>query len=233
MKKIVIFDFFGTLFSTPESLFIGEKSRTWQLLKKYDYEIEFETFKRRWEDCLSRMEAESNVNCVEFHFFDFVKTFLKEIFPSKSTSSRIIELFAETFLWEWNQGVKLFDETKQVIHKLSTNYRLGIISNTHYPNLVYRNLAKAQLNSMFEVVVTSVEFGIMKPDPRIFEHAASLLSVETRDCIFVGDRPRDDYEGAINAGMKALLIDRQGKYCCFTKNRISKLTELISWLANF
>lgn len=231
MKKTVIFDFFGTLVSTPESLFVGEGRRTWQLLKKTGYEIEFKVFKRNWEDCLSRMEAESNVNCAEFHFFDFVRTFLKENFPSKSPTFRLVKLLAETFLWEWNQGVKLFDESTQVIHQLSRNYRLGLISNTHYPDLVYRNLAKARLNSAFDVIVTSVDFGIKKPDRRIFKHAASLLGVKTRDCIYIGDDPREDYEGAIGAGMEAVLIDRDSKYEDFTGNRISRLVELMSWLA--
>ena len=230
MKKSVVFDFFGTLVSTPETLFVGEGRRTWQLLKKYDYEIEFEVFKRKWEDCLNRMETESNVDCVEFHFFDFVRTFLRKNFPSKSPTFRLVKLLAETFLWEWNRGVKWFDESKQVIHQLSTNYLLGIISNTHYPDLVYRNLAKASLDSAFDVIVTSVEFGIKKPDCRIFEHAASRLGVKTRDCIYVGDNPGEDYEGAIGAGMEMVLIDRDGKYQDFTGNRIRRLTELISWL---
>jgi putative hydrolase of the HAD superfamily len=230
MKKIVIFDFFGTLVSTPESLFVGEGKRTWHLLRRTSHEIEFEIFKRTWEDCLRRMEAESNVDCVEFHFFDFVRAFLKENFPSKSPTFRLVKLIAETFLWEWNQGVKLFDESTEVIHQLSRNYRLGLISNTHYPDLVYRNLAKARLYSAFDVVVTSVEFGIKKPDRRIFKHTANLLGVRMRDCIYVGDDPREDYEGATSARMEALLIDRDSKYEDFTGNRISRLVELMSWL---
>jgi len=231
MEKILIFDFFGTLVSTPESPFVGGGRRTWHLLKKYDYEIEFEGFKRNWEQCLRRMEAESNSNFVEFHFFKFVRAFLKENFPSKSPKFRFVKLLAETFLWDWNRGVKLFDESAQVIHKLLTTYRLGLISNTHYPDLIYRNLSKAGFSNAFDLIITSVEFGIKKPDRRIFERTASLLGVETRDCIYVGDDPREDYEGAINAGMEALLIDRDGRYRDFTGNRINRLMELISWLA--
>jgi len=231
MKKSVIFDFFGTLVSTPESLFASGGRRTWQLLEKCGYPIEFEAFKRNWEDCLNRMETESKVDCLEFHFFDFVRTFLQEIFPSAPTMFRSVKQVAETFLWEWNQGVKWFDETKKVIHQLSTNYRLGIISNTHYSDLIHWNLDKASLDNTFDVIVTSVDFGIKKPDPRIFKHAASLLGVKARDCIYVGDDPTEDYEGAIRAGMEALLIDRNGKYRDLPFNRISRLVELISWLA--
>ena len=226
--EVLAFDFFGTLVSTPESLFVDDGRRTWQLLEKYGYKIESEVFKRNWEDCWNRMEAESNGDCVEFHFFDFVRKFLNENFPHKSPTLRHVKLLAETFLWEWNRGVKFFEENTQVIHQLSTNYRLALISNTNYPDLVYRNLAKARLNSVFDVIVTSVEFGIKKPDPMVFEHAACLLGVKTRDCIYVGDDPREDYEGAIGAGMGALLIDRDGRYRDFTGNRIGRLRELIS-----
>ena len=227
MEKSLIFDFFGTLVNTPKSLFVGDARRTWQLLKKHGYGIELEVFKGNWEDCLSRMEAESNMNCVEFHFFDFVRAFLYENFPSKSHTFPFVKLLGETFLWEWNQGVKFFDESTKVVHRLSTNYRLGLISNTHYSDLVYRNLAKARLVSAFDVIVTSVEFGIKKPDRRIFEHTASLLGVNTGDCIYVGDDPREDYEGATGAGMEALLIDRDGRNRDFAGNRISRLMELI------
>lgn len=119
-------------------------------------------------------------------FFYFVRTFLQQNFPSKSPTFRLVKLLAETFLWGWNRGVKWFDESKQVIHQLSTNYLLWIISNTHYPNLVYRNLSKASLDSAFDVIVTFVELGIKKLDCRIFEHAASRLGAKTGDCIYVG-----------------------------------------------
>ncbi len=233
MKKVLIFDLFGTLLSVPESLFVDGGKRTWRLLKKYGYEVELEVFKRSWEDCLSRMEAESYVDCVEFHFFDFVKNFLRENFPSKPPTSSFVKLLAETFLWEWNRGVKPFDESTRVIKQLSKSHRLGLISNTHYPSLVYQNLAKAGLNNSFEVIVTSVEFGIKKPDRRIFEHAASLMGIKTGSCIYVGDDPKDDYEGAINTGMEALLIDREDRYPDFTGNRIKTLAELIPWLAKY
>ena len=230
MKKSVIFDFFGTLVSTPESLFANGGKRTWGILKKYDYGIGFETFKRKWEDCLNQMEEESNLENVEFHFFDFVKAFLQKNFKSKLPTFSLVKQLAETFLWEWNQGVWFFDESKQVICQLSTNYRIGLISNTHYSDLVYLNLVRAGIISVFDVIVTSVEFGFKKPDHRIFEHAASRLCIKTGDCLYVGDNPREDYEGAINAGMEALLIDRNGKFHDFTGNRIKRLTELTSLL---
>ncbi|MGQ9507612.1 MAG: HAD family hydrolase [Candidatus Bathycorpusculaceae bacterium] len=232
MKDVVFLDFFGTLVSTPKSLFVGEGGRTWLLLKKYGYEIELDVFKKNWESCLNRMEEESNVSCVEFHFFDFVRAFLRENFPSKPASFRFVKLLAETFLWEWNQGVKWFNESKRVIQKLSKNHRLGIISNTHYSNLISWNLTKAGLTNAFNVIVTSVEYGLKKPDHRIFEYAASQLHVKPRDCVYVGDNPTEDYEGAIGAGMKAVLIDREDRYHNFAGRRIKTLEELIPCLAS-
>lgn len=225
MRKVFIFDLFGTLLKVPESLFVGGGRRTWLLLKRYGFDVELDVFQRNWEECLRRMEAESYVTCVEFHFFDFVKNFLRENFPSKPYTSNFVKLLAETFLWEWNRGVKPYNESRTVICKLSKNHRLGLISNTHYPSLVYQNLAKTRLDNFFDVVVTSVEFGIKKPDRRIFEHAARLMGVKTGNCIYVGDDPKDDYEGAISAGMEAILIDRENKYC------IKTLKELIPWIA--
>lgn len=61
---------------------------------------------------------------------------------------------------------------------------------------------------LFDEIIYSAEFGIHKPDRRIFDHAASLLGVSNDQCLFVGDDPDSDILGARNAGMEALWLDR-------------------------
>jgi putative hydrolase of the HAD superfamily len=40
---------------------------------------------------------------------------------------------------------------------------------------------------MFDAVVISAEVGMRKPEPRIFLHAAGLLGLDPRECIFIDD----------------------------------------------
>lgn len=49
-------------------------------------------------------------------------------------------------------------------------------------------------------VVVSEVVGYMKPDPRIFEHAAHLAGVNASDILYVGDSFRSDVQGGSSAG---------------------------------
>jgi putative hydrolase of the HAD superfamily len=65
--------------------------------------------------------------------------------------------------------------------------------------------------------------GWRKPAGPVFEHAASKLGVKPEECIFVGDNPAWDVEGSRASGMKAVLLDRQGR----TEGALRSLTELL------
>ena len=65
-----------------------------------------------------------------------------------------------------------------------------------------------ELEPLFDAIVISAEFGVNKPDRRIFDHAAKLLGVSNEECVFVGDDPTSDVLGAINADMEAVWIDK-------------------------
>jgi putative hydrolase of the HAD superfamily len=54
----------------------------------------------------------------------------------------------------------------------------------------------------FDVVFSSAEIGLAKPDTAVFAHAARVLAVEPGECFFTDDRP-ENVAGARAAGMHA------------------------------
>ena len=52
----------------------------------------------------------------------------------------------------------------------------------------------------------------MKPSPTIFLAVLDLLGVEAAAAVMVGDSLLDDIEGARALGMRAYLIDREGRF---------------------
>ena len=48
----------------------------------------------------------------------------------------------------------------------------------------------------------------MKPHPSIFLAALQLVDVAPADAVMVGDSVRQDVEGALRAGMRAILLHR-------------------------
>ncbi len=51
---------------------------------------------------------------------------------------------------------------------------------------------------------------VHKPDAEIFRRAAARLGVACQNCIYVGDHPVNDIQGALGAGMRAVYINAYG-----------------------
>lgn len=94
--------------------------------------------------------------------------------------------------------VETRDGAAELVEALGTDTRVGLLSNCSVPGLVDRTLAGSAIDSaQFDTVVSSVECGWRKPDPRAFERVAADLDVETTDLIHVGDDPEAD--GGVDA----------------------------------
>jgi putative hydrolase of the HAD superfamily len=91
---------------------------------------------------------------------------------------------------------------RSVVAALSARFRLGVISNG-ISDVQYQKLETLGIRCRFECILLSEELGIRKPDPRIFRQAAEILSVEPRECLYVGDSYESDVLGAQGAGMRA------------------------------
>jgi HAD superfamily hydrolase (TIGR01549 family) len=71
-------------------------------------------------------------------------------------------------------------------------------------------LARCGLDRSLDGVVTSAEVGSRKPHPAIFEAALNRARCRPGEAVYVGDTPEEDLAGAQAAGIRALIIDRQG-----------------------
>jgi len=115
--------------------------------------------------------------------------------------TELYDLFARAECW------RLFDDTVPALTRLQKQgLRLAIISN--WDHRLFSIVEQLQLTSYFENVTASAAVGSSKPNPRIFEHALQAMKIDPASCIHVGDSVVDDYEGALQLGIKPLLIDR-------------------------
>jgi HAD superfamily hydrolase (TIGR01509 family) len=120
-----------------------------------------------------------------------------------------IEACAREIYEEWAacQHFELYDDVEPMLRALSAaGVRIGLISNSH------RCLASFQthfdLGGLVSAAVSSSEHGLMKPHPSIFRAALELAGVPASDALMVGDSVRQDIEGALRAGMRAVLLNR-------------------------
>lgn len=82
--------------------------------------------------------------------------------------------------------------------------RMGIVSNG-FREVQYRKLASAGLDGMFDPVVLSDDTGVNKPAPAFFDAACAAAGVPPRQCLIIGDNPRADIAGALEAGWAAAI----------------------------
>jgi putative hydrolase of the HAD superfamily len=59
-------------------------------------------------------------------------------------------------------------------------------------------------------VVTSAEMGAAKPHPRVFERALAIAGVAAAEAVHAGDKVDNDIEGARAAGVRPVLVQREG-----------------------
>jgi len=84
--------------------------------------------------------------------------------------------------------------------------RSAILSNCSLTGLVPQTLDRLGIEqSLFDVVLSSVDVGVRKPDPRCFDALAASLGVGIQDVIHVGDSPRSD-GGISTAGGRFLHV---------------------------
>ena len=94
----------------------------------------------------------------------------------------------------------------------SADVRMGIVSNTSFTGPTLRaELEQHGLAHHFEFVMTSAEYSVRKPNPLLFEVAASRMGMPAGSIWYVGDRAEADVAGANSAGMFSVLLgNRQG-----------------------
>ena len=113
-----------------------------------------------------------------------------------------------TRLWRNCDGRRVArpDVKDTVIELYNRGYKLGIIANTITETEIPDWIVEDGLTGYFETVVLSSKVGCRKPGPEIYWEAARRVGVEPEHCVYVGDNPVRDVEGARKAGYGMMIL---------------------------
>jgi putative hydrolase of the HAD superfamily len=117
-----------------------------------------------------------------------------------------VELVRE---WERHENFFLYDDALPALAELRRHgLRIGLVSNGQ------RDLDEFARHHGLEVdvCVGSLAHGHVKPHRSIFEAALAALGAAPEEAAMVGDSYADDIEGARALGMRAILLDREGRH---------------------
>lgn len=120
------------------------------------------------------------------------------------------QIAIEHYLSDRFRGLRLFDESLEVVRQIGQFAHVGLITNG--PSQIQRDkIERLAIGDLFEVILVSEEEGVWKPDPLIFTRALDRFGVAPEAAIFVGDSPEHDIAGAQAAGILSVWINRRGR----------------------
>lgn len=116
----------------------------------------------------------------------------------------LFETFARPDVWQ------VFPDVEDTLREArARGLHVGIISN--WDERLRALLDGLGLGQHFDSMTISCEVGVEKPSAEIFLAALRAASVTASQAVHVGDCYEEDVRGAEEVGMKAILVDRQGR----------------------
>ena len=123
---------------------------------------------------------------------------------SDAPSAKVLANHYDTLFGDHNV---IFPDSKKLLEELKRRgYITGVITNG--PSVLQNHkMDTSGLRPYCDIVIVSGDIGIHKPDPEIFRYTAKKLNLKPGECVYVGDHPINDIQGALEAGMKAIRMN--------------------------
>jgi 2-haloalkanoic acid dehalogenase type II len=133
----------------------------------------------------------------------------------------------DTLWWE-HADLQAYPDAIETLTLLGQRkIKTGLITNAMSKD--YKQiLNKLNLTKYFHTIVGIDDSKAAKPDSKIFLYAVNKLHVKPDKAIYIGDLIEIDYEGAQNAGLKPLLINRR-KQPLHDIETITNLTQVLQF----
>lgn len=105
--------------------------------------------------------------------------------------------------WCWIEGAE------EAYREVRKNYPVGILTNG-FAETQKLKFEKFDLYDSAEHVVISESVGVLKPDPKVFDHATQLAGVAPDDILYIGDSFNSDIKGGKDYGWNTAWYTNNG-----------------------
>ena len=144
----------------------------------------------------------------------------------------LAEQLSEDFLNMTTARFSLLEGAEELVRYLAAKYPLTVVTNG-FVEVQYEKFDKSGLRDCFAHIVLSEEVGCQKPNPRIFEEALRMNSLQAEDVVMIGDSWNSDIQGAINAGIDQIWIHKskdplpEGQSATYLVHTLSEVMEIL------
>ncbi|MBA3842172.1 MAG: HAD-IA family hydrolase [Actinobacteria bacterium] len=173
---------------------------------RYGLELDPALYEEARKQAFASLRRHPELDHDEEIWFLFTERIITGMGGSGDTYAAAVEM---TNLWEHAHHFELFDDVLPALSALrARGLKVGLLSNTARD----LELFVEHHGLTVDAVLTSRAHGKSKPHETIFRRMLELLQLPPGAVAMVGDTVEDDIEGAQAVGMRAVLVDRDGRY---------------------
>lgn len=132
------------------------------------------------------------------------RTALGRVAAAAGYAESFVDAAMEVFNRERND-VEIFPEVRPALESLRREYVLIAVTNGN------ADLQRIGIHDLFHGFVSARLAGAAKPARRIFEFAVEAGGAAPHQTLHVGDHPEFDVDGARDAGLKTVWVNRDGR----------------------
>ncbi len=123
---------------------------------------------------------------------------------------------------------EVFPETRLFLEEAKRRGIKVVIGSNNDTDTLAALVNHFELDDLVHAMYASTEIGHEKPDPRFFESIVHIENALPRECVMIGNNPKNDVWGPEQAGLQAVLYDRLQEYGDFQGYRVSSLGDIFS-----
>ncbi|HQZ24948.1 MAG TPA: YjjG family noncanonical pyrimidine nucleotidase [Flavobacterium sp.] len=144
-------------------------------------------------------------------------------------SDDLVELLLVEYIHYLPKFNHLFDGTIEILDYLKPKYNLHIITNG-FAEIQENKLNNSYITHYFKSITNSEMAGVKKPNSLIFDYALNLAKTKKENSIMVGDCIEADVQGALDAGLDAILFNENNTFVTENIKQVNHLLELKKYL---
>jgi putative hydrolase of the HAD superfamily len=206
--KAVIFDLDDTLL---------DRSRTFEIYCEYLINKYFTNALQNKKNIISMIKE------MDKNGYESRNIFYKKIIDNWNLNYTVEEL-ENNWFEQFDKFYVPMDKLIEILEYLDKKYKLAIITNGSN-NMQNRKIDALGIRKYFDEIIISNDVGMKKPEKEIFLLSCDGIEIIPSKVVYVGDNYEIDIMGSVNAGLKAIWINKFEIDINY-ENTIKKLIEI-------